>query len=165
MKKLRERNAHGALALTARQEKAIQALLAGATVQEAAKNVRVGRTTMYRWLNNVTFRAAYAAAQERAQAWMEARLRSLAAKAVQALEQILDDDNTPASVKVDAARVVLEFTLRDRETVAQPASQGAVSSRVNPPTLPPERHYSQEKRTTSEPSAAAPALPSLSAGA
>jgi len=47
MKKLPRSESQDAAELTAHQEQVIQALLTGASVQEAAKNLYVGRTTIY----------------------------------------------------------------------------------------------------------------------
>ncbi|HXG21027.1 MAG TPA: helix-turn-helix domain-containing protein [Methylomirabilota bacterium] len=135
MKKLRKHNANGSVRLTARQEQAFQALLAGASVQEAAQRVRIGRTTLYRWLNNETFRAAYHAAQDRTQAWTAARLQSLAAKAIQTLERILDNASILPSVQMEAARIVLEFALLSKHTPSQRPPLGAALSEFALPSL------------------------------
>ncbi len=128
MKKLHESELRGAVELTARQEQAIQALLTGASVEAAAKSTHIGRTTLYRWLNNATFRAAYHTARERSQAWTVARLQNLTAKAIQVLERILDDAEVPALAKVEAARAVLGFALAGKEHTNQRGSLGAVKS-------------------------------------
>ncbi len=47
MKKLPRSESQDAAELTARQEQVIQALLTGVSVQEAAKTLHVGRTTIY----------------------------------------------------------------------------------------------------------------------
>jgi hypothetical protein len=124
-----EHNGNGAL--TTRQEQAIQALLTGASVNEAAKNAHIGRTTLYRWLNDTRFRAAYRAAQERSQAWTVNRLQVLAAKAIQALEHALDDRESPAMVKVEAARVVLELTFLRTKSSRLPVSFAECKSEVD----------------------------------
>jgi Helix-turn-helix domain len=128
MKKLHENESKGIAELTALQERAIQALLAGASVREAAKNVHVGRTTLYRWLSNGAFRAAYHSAQERSRAWTVNRLQNLTAKAVQVLEQILDDREAPTLAKIEAARAVLNFALSGKEHANQRGSLGPLKS-------------------------------------
>jgi hypothetical protein len=101
--------------LTPRQEEAIAALLACASVQAAAKRVQIGRTTLYRWLKDETFLTAYQEARRQAMAWVPGRLQHLAGKAVHTLERILDDPEAPAPARVSAARTVLEFALPGRE--------------------------------------------------
>jgi len=119
MKKLYESELRSTAKLTARQEQAIQALLAGANVKEAAQYVQVGRTTLYRWLQEPAFRTAYHTAQERSHTWTVNRLQHIAAKAIQALEQILDDAEVPALAKVEAARAVLDFAFAGKDHVNQ----------------------------------------------
>lgn len=107
MKKQLETEAYSLAELGARQARAIHALLTGASVDKAAKDAHIGKTTLSRWLKDKAFRAAYQAAQQRAQGWTQHRLQHLAAKAVQTLEEILEDTTLPASTKVEAARTVL----------------------------------------------------------
>lgn len=102
---------HDAIAeLTLRQQEAIVALLTCASVQEAADSVRIGRTTLYRWLKDETFHTAYQEARRQATAWVPDRLQGLVEKAVHTLEHILDDGEAPAPVRISAARTVLAFT-------------------------------------------------------
>jgi transposase-like protein len=105
------------------QVRAIQALLTGASVKEAARQVHVGRTTVYRWLQDPAFREAYQAAKASAQASTVPQLRYLAAKALQVLDTLLDDSETPALAKVEAAKAVLDYAKR-RE---RPATGQSVS--------------------------------------
>lgn len=131
MKKLHGSELKSAARLTARQEQAIQALLTGANVNEVARNVQVGRTTLYRWLNDAAFRTAYHAAQEQSHMWTAHRLQNLTAKAIQILERILDDAKAPALVKVEAARAVLDFALLGKEPTNQRGSPGTLKSDLN----------------------------------
>src|SRR5438874_5137835 len=119
MKKLHGSELKSAARLTARQEQAIQALLTGANVNAVARDIRVGRTTLYRWLNDAAFRTAYHTAQERAHTWTVNRLQSLTAKAVQVLERLLDDAEAPPVAKVEAARPALDFALAGKDPAPQ----------------------------------------------
>lgn len=138
MKKLQESELKSTAKLTARQEQAIQALLTGVNVKEVARKVHVGRTTLYRWLNDTAFRTAYHAAQERSHAWAVNRLQHLAAKAIQILEQILDDSEAPAPAKVEAARAVLDFALLGKEHSSQRGSLSTLKSDLSLSALPLE---------------------------
>ncbi|HKA55748.1 MAG TPA: hypothetical protein VKJ47_19010 [Candidatus Binatia bacterium] len=143
--------------LTARQEQAIQALLTGANVNEVARNIRVGRTTLYRWLNDAAFRTAYHTAQERSHAWTVNRLQSLTAKAMQVLERILDDAEAPPVAKVEAARAVLDFALAGKEPAPQRGELGPEKSDLGPdalqlePTLPEGRVTLLEQASVEQP--------------
>ena len=116
MKKLHGSELKSAARFTARQEQAIQALLTGANVNEAAKLIQVGRTTLYRWLNDAAFRTAYHTAQERSHIWSVNRLQSLTAKAIQVLERILDDAEAPAMAKLVYER---PMTIGSRSAIAR----------------------------------------------
>jgi len=105
--------------LGARQMRAIHALLTGANVDKAAKDAHIGKTTLYRWLKDDTFRIAYRAARQRSQGWIQHRLQRLAAKAVQTLEQMLEDATLPATTKVEVARIVLSLTGVDAKLVRE----------------------------------------------
>jgi hypothetical protein len=144
MKKLYGSELRSATKLTPRQEQAIQALLTGANVKEAAQYVQVGRTTLYRWLQEPAFRTAYQAAQERSHTWTVNRLQHIAAKAIQVLEQILDDAEVPALAKVEAARTVLDCAL-GRDHVSQRGTQTPAKSELSlgPVHLEPNLHESK----------------------
>ncbi len=49
--------------LSAKQEKALAALLVSPTIAEAAKSAGVGETTLFRWLQEPAFQEAYRAAR------------------------------------------------------------------------------------------------------
>ncbi len=49
--------------LSAKQEKALAALLVSPTIGEAAQSARVGETTLFRWLQEPAFQEAYRAAR------------------------------------------------------------------------------------------------------
>jgi hypothetical protein len=50
-------------------------------------------------------------------------LRSLAAKALQVLDKLLDDTNTPTLAKVEAAKVVLDYATQwEKSATGQAAS-------------------------------------------
>ena len=128
MKKLSGSELKGTTKLTARQEQAIQALLTGVNVKEAAQHVQIGRTTLYRWLNDPVFRNAYHVAQERSQAWIMNRLQHLAAKALHVLEKILDDSEVPVLAKVEAARAILDFAVLGKEHSSQRSTPAPAKS-------------------------------------
>ena len=121
--------------LTPRQEEAIAALLTCASVQEAARRVQIGRTTLYRWLKDETFLTAYHEARRQAMTWIPGRLQRLAGKAIHTLEHILDDPEAPAPARVSAARTVLEFTLPGREIHPEDNYLERVKSGLKPKEL------------------------------
>jgi len=87
----------------------IDALSNGATATEAAAEAGVHRNTINNWRrNHLAFQNAFAHAQyERALLHRE-RAESLADKAHAALEALLADPKTPASVRLKAALYILD---------------------------------------------------------
>jgi len=130
--------------LTPRQEEAIAALLTGVSVQGAATRLQIGRTTLYRWLKDETFRAAYQKARRQPRVWVPGRLQRLVGKAVHTLEHSLDDPAASPTARINAARTVLEFTALERELHPETNCLETVTSRRKPQEL------SREQGTTNE---------------
>lgn len=87
--------------LTAEQQAALAALIAGQTVTAAAAMAGVARTTVHRWLReDNTFVAAYNGHRAELRDAAHARLLGLTEKALTALEQALDGGDTRAAALV-----------------------------------------------------------------
>lgn len=79
------------------QQRAIGALLATRTINEAAKSARVGRTTLFRWLReDADFRRCLQAARRNTLGQATARLQQMAISSVDSLQQIIADDKSSA---------------------------------------------------------------------
>jgi hypothetical protein len=102
--------------LTPKQHKALAALLSEPTVTAAAANVGIGERTLHTWLHEPTFADAYTALRHEAVGLAVGRLQNATGIAVDALVEVLDI-RTPAraSVRVAAAKVIIEYALRFRE--------------------------------------------------
>ncbi len=109
-----EQNRTECEALTARQCRAIAALLVSATVEGAARTAGVSRTQLYAWLATPTFRAELA--RRRAEVFAEtlSRLKNLSGKAVDALNDLLHAKND-ARTRLGAVRVALDCALEIHE--------------------------------------------------
>ena len=80
--------------LSAGQLAALEALLVGRTVTEAAVAAQVDRTTVHRWLReDFVFQAQLNQERRQLRRQMSARLTHLAERAVAAVEQALEDPN------------------------------------------------------------------------
>jgi len=102
--------------LTAKQQKALDALLRGCTQEAAAREAGVSRRTLGRWLTqNVTFQRALRDAEQEALKRIHRRLVGLAEGACDALGQALRGEAQPAQVR--AADVVLARLMPLRELV------------------------------------------------
>lgn len=95
-----------------RQHHALAALIAEPTIRKAAAAAEVPERTLYTWLKEPAFRAAYAAMRREAVGQAVARLQGFTSDAAGALQEVLSDKKAPAAVRVQAARVVLEFAIK-----------------------------------------------------
>jgi hypothetical protein len=93
--------------LTPRQEEAIIALLTNPNVEHAARAVKIGPRTLYRWQQEPEFDKAYRKARRDAFGQGTARLQQASGAAVSSVLKIMLDQHTPASTKLRAADLVL----------------------------------------------------------
>jgi hypothetical protein len=122
--------------LTRKQEEAIVALLSQRNVEEAARVAVVGVRTLYRWLKEPEFNAAYRSAKRAAFSQSIARLHQMAGAAVTTLGKVMADQNTPASTRVRAADSILSHTakaieIEDIEARVTELEQAAEAARSN----------------------------------
>jgi hypothetical protein len=99
-----------------KKEQAIVALLTHRNVEEAARAVGIGTTTLLRWLKLPEFQKLYREAKRAAFGQSTARLHYLTSAAVSTLGKVLLDPATPPSTRVRAADSILNHTLKAIET-------------------------------------------------
>ena len=95
-----------------KQETAIVALLSQRNVEEAARVAGVGARTLYRWMKEPDFDAAYLEAKRAAFSQAIARLHQMSSAAVTTLGKAMLDPGTPAGTKVRAAHSILDHTAK-----------------------------------------------------
>lgn len=95
--------------------KAIEALLQEPTVSAAAKKAGVGQATLFRWLNDSQFSAAYKEARGRMLEGALTSLQSASVDAVNCLREVINDSSAQVSARVSAAKSVLDLGLKARE--------------------------------------------------
>ncbi|MEM6960595.1 MAG: hypothetical protein AAF355_03690 [Myxococcota bacterium] len=116
--------------LTEAQRLALMSLLGGSSSTEAAEVAGVARETVSRWRSrNPDFIAEYN--DRRAAAWESgmANLHALLDKATSALGDLLGNYDTPASIRLQAASLVLK-TLRVPELARAPDVDAPRTSRA-----------------------------------
>jgi hypothetical protein len=91
-----------------KQEEAIAALLTQRNIEEAARTANIGTQTLYRWMKEPEFQAAYLEARRAAVSQSNARLQQGSSAAVSTLLKVMVDVSTPASTRVRAADRILE---------------------------------------------------------
>jgi len=93
--------------LRPKQEEAILALLTNRSVEDAARAVKVGIRTLYRWQQDPEFDKAYRKARRASFGQGTARLQQASGAAVSSILKIMLDQHAPASTKLRAADLVL----------------------------------------------------------
>jgi hypothetical protein len=102
--------------LTLRQQKTIMALLQEPTIEKAAALASVGEASVYRWLRQDGFRHAYQVARREAVSQTVARLQKVSSEAADVLACLMRNGELPGSVRLGAAKSVLEMSLKGLET-------------------------------------------------
>ncbi len=101
-----ERNGtHLAENLTQRQLTALPHLLKPGSLAVQARHAGVGRTTLYRWLQDENFRECLEWLRKETMRFTQAHLQAMSFKAAAVLDDALDHDS--ARVRLEAARLVL----------------------------------------------------------
>ena len=99
--------------LTRTQERAVAALLAHSRLEDAARSCGVSKSTLCRWLQEPSFQEAFRAARRQLLEAAVSSLQEAAGAAVAALRRNLGCRK--ASVEVQAARAILDYTMRSVE--------------------------------------------------
>jgi hypothetical protein len=91
-----------------KMEQAIAALLTCRNDEEAARMAGIGVNTLRRWKKNPEFAAEFLIAKKIAYDKSISRLTAASDAAVSTVLRIMVDENAPASVRVNAAGIVLD---------------------------------------------------------
>lgn len=102
--------------LSRKQEAAIAALLSESTVAQAAGKAGVGEVTLWRWLKEPGFKAAYREARQQVVDTAIGRIQEVCSEAVETLRAVMQDAQAPASSRVAAAKSILEMAMKAVET-------------------------------------------------
>lgn len=95
--------------LTGKQDAAIASLLSEPTVDKAADAVGVNRRTLYRWLDEPAFIAAFQKARRQTFTHAVSMAQKYAPMALNNLAMIANDKAAPHSARVSASKAVLDF--------------------------------------------------------
>lgn len=96
-------------------ESAIASLLSCPTIAEAAKTAGVSEPTLLRWLKDEEFSAEYRTARRQTVEVAIGLLQKASGAAVTTLVSIMQDEEKPGSVRVSAARSVLDMAFKGIE--------------------------------------------------
>lgn len=114
--------------ISPKQELAIIHLLAQPTLSAAATAAGVNERTLYRWLQDPAFDAAYRATRRDAVRQAIAVLQRSAGDAAAALASIAGDPTEKGSSRVSAARAILELAIKAVEIEDLDARLAAVEA-------------------------------------
>ncbi len=103
------------MSMKTNQENALNALLASASITEAAQKCELSEKTLRRYLDDAEFQKEFRAARRMVFEQNIVRLQSLHTGAVDALERNLNCENP--SVEVRAAQIIIEGNRKDFETL------------------------------------------------
>jgi DNA-binding MurR/RpiR family transcriptional regulator len=98
--------------LPGRQEQALAALLNNPTVRDAAKAAQLSEATVYRYMREQPFAARLREARRGLVEQLTTRLQAKSDASAKVLTDIAEDDSKPASVRVAAAKAVIDYTLK-----------------------------------------------------
>lgn len=107
---------NGTERLPKKQQVAIVALISHKTIEEASKAAGIGRTIIFKWLQDNDFQAAYRHARSEVVRHAIAQAQSACSEAVTVLKEIMNNNESPASTRVSAAKTLLETSMKAIET-------------------------------------------------
>ena len=103
--------------LSAKQQRAIEALLSGATKGDAAATAGVNPRTLNRWINeDVLFWDTLQGESKKTVFDATRRLTAAMETAVTVMTEVMEDASAPAAVRLRAAQVVTETAVKLIET-------------------------------------------------
>lgn len=107
--------AGGKTKLSRKKEAAVAALISAPTIAAAAAAVGIHEITLWRWLRQPEFKAAYEEAKRQALEAAIKRLQAVSGQAVETLHEVMTDPTASPHARVAAARTVLEMALKAYE--------------------------------------------------
>ena len=101
--------------LTPKQLKGLECLLTQPTIEKAAKAASISYAQLRRWLEQPLFADAYRRARTTAFETVLVSLQTTTQRAIETLSQLMENIETPASVRMNCAARLLDAGLRSRE--------------------------------------------------
>ena len=101
--------------LTLRQQKGLACLIAEPSLEAAAKKSRISRQTLYEWLREPDFKAAYDSLQQEVFTEGLSTLKAALQEGVRALRVALKDPKATPANRIAAATKLIELSLKARE--------------------------------------------------
>lgn len=103
--------------LTPKQSRALEILISGGSVVQAAETAKVSRGTIYAWLDQAEFINAMNDTKAKAMDQLAIALMALGGKAIKTLDTAMEDPRAGVSARIRAADIVINRILTMREMV------------------------------------------------
>ena len=95
-----------------KQEQIIAALLTCGSITEAAAGCGIAEATVHRWLKDSAFQTAYREARCAVVQYAIVQMQRATGEAIETLRAVMRDPEAPASVKVSAAKTIVETAVK-----------------------------------------------------
>lgn len=95
-----------------KKEIALGALLSESTIGAAAKVAGISEATLWRWLKEEKFAEAYRELKREAVGQAVTRIQQISCQAVDVLKEVMLNMESPATVRVSAAKSILEMAVK-----------------------------------------------------
>ena len=95
--------------LTPRQHRAIESLIVGTSIRNAAEHAKINERTLFRWLQQEEFQSALRRARQLSLTQLATHLQHMASRAAGTLDEIMLDKNATSASRVSAARYSMEM--------------------------------------------------------
>jgi uncharacterized protein (DUF885 family) len=119
-----------------KKEAAISALLTQRSIEDAARSIDVGPSTLRRWMRMPDFEAAYREARREAMAQCIARLQQNSGAATTTMLKIMVDPASPPACRLSASRQVIELGLYGIEVEDTQARVSALERKADGGQIP-----------------------------
>lgn len=94
------------------RQKAVLALVECSSITEAAKQAKVSRMSIHKWIQEPEFDAAYKQCQKQLVSHAINKIKGAMSSAVATLKEIAEDKDAYAGARVSASRAILDLGLR-----------------------------------------------------
>jgi DNA-binding transcriptional MerR regulator len=98
--------------LSRKQDQALTALVTCPSITEAAAQCELAEVTLRRWLKQDGFQAAYREARRAVVQHAIVQVQQATGEAVETLRSVMQDNESPASARVSAAKTILETAVK-----------------------------------------------------
>jgi hypothetical protein len=133
---------------------AISALLTQRSIEDAARSIDVGPSTLRRWMRMPDFDAAYRQARREVMAQSIARLQQNSGAATTTMLKLMIDPASPPACRLNASRRVIEIGLRGIEVEDMQARVSALERKADGGQIPDREDSDGDKDDGEEDKAA-----------